>query len=147
MASASRLPPPSRPTLPAAAASAAPAPATLKKQTSRPQVPKTIPAGPAMWDYIPVWLRRENTVQRQDFYTYAVRTVSEWANMGDNLVIALPALRARYGDVPLTNRLVYKEIWRKVQRYVLPAKREAFNALARPFHVHVFAFDNAKRGA
>lgn len=130
----------------AATAAAAPPAATLKRQASKTQaLPKTIPAGPAMWDFVPLWLRKE--VDRKNAYTYALEG-KMWTNMADSMVIALPAVRERYcGGGQITNRAVLKEVRRKLQRYILPAKREEFNALPKPFHVHVVSFDNEKRGA
>jgi hypothetical protein len=135
------------PTPAAVGAAGAPAPlgtpGTLARQSSRQAAPKTLPPGPAMWEYVPVWLRKESYTQ--DYYTYTKKTV--WASMGDNLVLSLPAARERQrGGGPVTNRTVRAEIRRRVQRYVLPAQRERFNAMPDAFHVRYFLFDNSKRG-
>jgi len=115
----------------AATAAAAPPAATLKRQASKTQaLPKTIPAGPAMWDFVPLWLRKE--VDRKNPYTYALEG-KMWTNMADSMVIALPAVRERYcGGGQVTNRAVLKEVRRKLQRYILPAKRESSTRCPSP---------------
>lgn len=129
--------------MPDAAVPGSPGPGLLTRQTSKQAVPKTVPAGPAMWEFVPVWLRKAGT-------TYNPRTYAReqsWTSMGDNLVISLPAVIARQGGLgPPTNRSIRAEIWRKVQRYAFPRCLSQFNATSDAFHIHYFEFDNTKRG-
>lgn len=102
-----------------------------------PGIAQTSSYGPAPWDVISVWVRKE------------VKG-SSWANLADPLLISIPAARRRYGvarpDGPLTNRMIHREIRQKVLRFILPAQRAAFAKHPCPFHIHVTAFDNATRG-
>lgn len=115
---------------------AAHTPAAFKGPTSIQAPPPRI-MGPSLWEFVPVWLRKEHTGAM-------MRTL--WESVGDTLIISLPSLRARCGASSMTNRNFIGEILRKIQRIVIPGKRAEFNALTQPFRVHAIRFDPSRRG-